>query len=266
MEMGEIISLPEPHVPEKCPFCPPPKDEDFTTYPGAKASGSTLGDIMKNPADLVSKQEQARPKDGGPERQSKPSSKPRPDPPLAHPTFGPYSYEAHHLIPGKQPLLKKEGGQTVMKGHSIENWIRKGPNIKKDTGYSINNSDNGVWLPSAPESVKKLRGRNPARPWEQEGHPEPHPNALTQAEKEEIADFAMARAGQFHYGQHAVNDDSGSCDSYPGTVEKRLTELDRRLWAWANECPLCGKKPAEPPYDPSWKVNELLTSSPCGFR
>jgi hypothetical protein len=68
----------------------------------------------------------------------------------------------------------------------------------------------------------------------------------------------MARAGQFHYGKHAINDDSGSCASYPKTVEERLTALDRRLWAWARECPLCGKKPADPPYDPSWKVNELL--------
>src|SRR3954470_2107757 len=108
MEMGEIISLPTPHAPEKCPFCPTPKDEDFTTYPGAKALGTTLDEIMTSPADLVTKQLKARPKDGGAERQAKPSAKPRPNPPLVHPKYGPYSYEAHHLIPGDQPLLKKE--------------------------------------------------------------------------------------------------------------------------------------------------------------
>ncbi|NMO19242.1 AHH domain-containing protein [Pyxidicoccus fallax] len=258
MEMGEIIAMPPPHIAEKCPFCPPPKDEDFVSHPGAKASGTTLAQIMVSPEDLVSKQAGARPKDGGAERQAKPSAKPKPNPPLSHPTFGPYSYEAHHLIPGKQDLLKNEGDQKVLDGHPIEKWLCKGPNIKKDTGYSINNSDNGVWLASAPESVKKLRGRSPARPWEREDHPSPHPNALTQAEKNEIADFAMESAGQFHYGKHAITDEAGSAASYPKVVHTRLTQLNDRITAWSKECPLCGKKPSNPPYDPSWKVNEMM--------
>lgn len=259
MDMGEIISMPSPHVPEKCPFCPMPKDEDFVSHPGAKALGTTLAEIMNNPAQLVPKQPGARPKDGGAERQAKPSAKPKPDPPLEHPTFGPYSYEAHHLIPGKQVLLKDESDETVMDGHPIEKWICKGLNIKKDTGYSINNSDNGVWLPSAPEGVKKLKGRTPVRPWERENHPKPNPNALTEIEKNEIADFAMDKgAGQFHYGKHAISDDSGSYASYPKVVHRRLTELNDRITAWSKECPLCGKKPSNPPYDPSWKVNEML--------
>lgn len=259
MEIGEIIGLPSPHLPEKCPFCPTPKDEGFVTHPGKKAVGTKLGQIMDDPTKLEG---DARPKDGGADRQGKQDPKPKPNPPLSHPTFGPYSYEAHHLIPGSQKLLKPKGNGSVARvidGHSIEQWICNGPNIKKDSGYSINNADNGVWLPSPPEGVKKLPGRDPTRPWERENHPKPHHGALTQAEKDEIADFAMDKgAGQFHYGHHLITDEPGSCSSYPQVVHDRLTQLERRIKAWSKECPFCGKKPSDPPYDPSWKVNELL--------
>jgi len=259
MEIGEPLSPPDVHTPEKCPFCPPAKDEDFTTHPGSAALGTTLAEIMVSPGQLVGKQGGARPKDGNPERQAIPSTKPKPNPPLMHPNYGAYSYEAHHLIPGKQDLLKSEGSEQVMHGHAIEKWICKGPNIKKDTGYSINNSDNGVWLASAPVLVKKVRGYKPATPWEREDHPKPNPNALNQAQKNEIADYAMLHgAGQFHYGKHAINDDEGSAPSYPKVVQQRLTRLNEVLHAWANECPLCAKKPSQPPYDPAWKVNEYL--------
>ncbi|MBP1762757.1 MAG: hypothetical protein H6Q64_2299 [Firmicutes bacterium] len=260
LEINEIIAMASSHVSDKCPFCPVPKNEDFVSHPGAEALGTTLAEIMIDPAQLVPKQANARPKDGANERQAQPSKKPKPNPPLVHPIFGPYSYEAHHLIPGKQNLLKHEGDmESVMDGHPIEKWICKSANIKKDTGYSINNSDNGVWLVSAPEDVKKLRGRKPERPWEREDHPKPNPNALTQTEKDEIADFAMNRgAGQFHYGKHAIDDESGTYASYPKHVHKILSQLNDRITAWSKECPNCGKKPSEPPYDPAWKVNEYL--------
>ncbi|MCP3168088.1 AHH domain-containing protein [Myxococcus qinghaiensis] len=258
MEMGEVISQASAHDPEKCPFCPATKDEDFVSHPGAKATGTVLGKIMVAPDELPSQQGGARPKDGGEQRQAKSKAQPRPSPPLSHPEFGPYSYEAHHLIPGKQRLLKSEGDAKVMDGHSIERWIRKGKAIKKDTGYSINNSDNGAWLASAPENVKKLRGRTPERPWERDAHPSPHPDALTQLEKNEIADFAMKTEGQFHYGKHAITDEEGSAESYPNVVSKRLTELDNRIVAWSKVCSLCEAKPSKPPYDPAWRVNEML--------
>ena len=251
MEIGEIISLPSPHTPEKCPFCPMPKPEPFTTYPGGQAaSGTTLGKIMADPAMMEGG---ARPKNGESQRQGEPSAKPRPNPPLSHPDFnrpdgslivsGPYSYEAHHLIPGKEAMLKGEGSAAVMDGHRIEEWIIGGKGkIKADSGYSINNSDNGVWLPSAPENVKKLRGRDPATPWEREGHEDPHPAALTADEKSMLAFYAMeSGAGQFHYGKHAISDESGSYPSYPAEVNRILSALYDRINLWSNECPLCGR-------------------------
>lgn len=261
MDIGEIISAAAPHGAEnsECPFCPSPEGEDFTTYPGRTALGTTLGEIMVEPTQLPSKQSGCRPKDGNTNRQNAASSKERPNPPLSHPAFGAYSYEAHHLIPGKQKLLKKSGDQKVMDGHPIEKWICAGEKIEGDTGYSINNSDNGAWLASAPESVKKLRGRKPTRPWERERHPKPHPDALTPEEKDEIAFYAMDHsAGQFHYGKHDVADDTGAHQTYPKTVSKLLTQLENRVSDWSQECPLCGEKPTEPPYKPTWMMNEFL--------
>src|SRR5262245_17768423 len=112
MEINEIIAVPSPHSSDQCPFCPKPKPEKFTTYPGGKAaSGTKLGKIMKNPPSMEGG---ARPKDGQPNRQGNPSPKPYPNPQLVHPDFprpdstkilsGPYTYEAHHLIPGKEKM------------------------------------------------------------------------------------------------------------------------------------------------------------------
>lgn len=268
MEVQEPVAPPgADHQSDKCPFCPLPKDEDFTTHPGAKALGTTLAAIMEDPSSLVSKQSAARPKDGAAERQPTAETRSRPNPPLEHPVYGAYSYEAHHLIPGKQDLLKSEGASQVMNGHPIEDWIKKSGKIKKDTGYSINNSDNGVWLASAPSSVKKTRGFKPATPWEREDHPNPNPNALTTAQKNEIADYAMTHgAGQFHYGKHAINDDEGSAPSYPKVVHERLTNLADNMLAWSKVCPLCAEKPSDPPYDPSWKVNGYLDAIAMQIR
>jgi|SoiMethySBSTD1v2_1073268.scaffolds.fasta_scaffold167125_2 hypothetical protein len=270
MEINEIIAVPSPHTPDECPFCPKPKQEPFTTYPGGSAaSGTKLGSIMADPPSMEGG---ARPKDGEANRQGKASPKPRPNPPLTHPDFdrpdgsvilsGPFSYEAHHLIPGKETMLKGEGSGTVMDGHKIEEWIIGGKGkITADSGYTINNSDNGVWLPSAPENLKKLRGRPRTTPWEREGHPKPHPAALTEDEKELLAFYAMEHgAGQFHYGKHAISDETGAYKSYPAEVNKILSELYDRINLWSNECPLCGKAKGNPPppYDPHWKVHDLL--------
>jgi hypothetical protein len=79
---------------------------------------------------------------------------------------------------------------------------------------------------SAPENLKKLRGRPRTTPWERENHPKPHPAALTTEEKEMIAFYAMERgAGQFHYGKHAISDETGAYQSYPAEVNRILNEL-----------------------------------------
>lgn len=181
------------------------------------------------------------------------------EPPFQHPVFGNYTYEAHHLIPGTEKVAPGSTA-TVMSGHPIEKWIVKGAKVDNDTGYSINNSDNGTWLPSAPAAVKKNRANpTPVRPWASEPKAKKNPAALTVAEKQEIADYA-APEGQFHYGQHKVLAEEGQHYTYPKEVQDRLTELEKRIEGWAKVC-LCDpaqSKPPSPPFKPTWQINEKL--------
>lgn len=187
------IAVAGPHDEKsECPFCPPPKDETFSSVLGSKALSTTLGFIMEEPEKLgKSIEATARPKDGKEHRQSKVDEKLAPTPPLMHDEFGPYSYEAHHCIPGKQSFRLSGSKKSVLSGHAMEGWVKKGKLIKKDTGYSINNSTNGVWLPSIPEQSKKLRGRTPSRPWASAAKAKGDDSCITENEKYEIAKAAM---------------------------------------------------------------------------
>jgi len=91
-EINELVAPPQPHSPGddvECPFCPAPKPEDFTTYPGARNKSSVLEDVMIDPGCLVSKQSGARPKDGNEHRQRPSGAKPKPDPIFHHDLRGP---------------------------------------------------------------------------------------------------------------------------------------------------------------------------------
>jgi len=265
MEICEIIAPAATHegTDIECPFCPAPKEkkDEFTTYPGAAKSESRLKDIMDDPLSLESKESGARPKKGEPNQQQPASAKHHPEQPLEHPIFGAYTYEAHHLIPGTEKVAPKSA-TSVMSGHAIEKWIVKGDKIDRDSGYSINNSDNGVWLPSAPKACKKNRANpKPDRPWASDAKAKKNPAALTPDEKTEIALYAMMKGkGQFHYGQHKVLDEEGKHYTYAKEVKDRLTALEDYVAQWSTVC-LCDEEqttPPSPPFKPTWKINEKI--------
>jgi hypothetical protein len=235
-EIGELIAQPEPHdsVSVDCPFCPADDPEGFTTYPGDANNSKTLAAIMKKPETLVEKQGGARPKDGNDKRQSPSGSKPMP-------TFSAggyeFSFEAHHAISGNQ----------AMKGEPIEDWLlQKNGLIKKDTGYSINNSDNGVWLPSIPKESGIKWG------------------ALDFEEKLRIASIPMEKnKGQFHKGPHDITDPDPLFGeyhkSYADELKRLLYDLFELIQGWSDACFLCeGVDKEKGPFNPNWKVHDML--------
>jgi len=245
-EINELVAPPDLHRPgknEACPFCPVPEPETFTTHPGAKNNSSVLEAVMADPGCLVGKQGGARPKDGNEHRQRQSRAKPKPDPIFSNSQYGAYSAEAHHLISGNQAL----------KGHEMEQWIVGGALIKKDTGYSVNNSDNGEWLPSIPE---KHKGGSWA--------------SLEFEDKLEIARAPMRRGkGQFHKGPHNVVDKEdllGVHTSYPKEVKRLLSDLVELMHGWAESCPICKQvDPDKGPFDPNWRVHDMLDSLSRGI-
>jgi hypothetical protein len=245
-EINELVAPPEPHSPgsdEDCPFCPEPEPEKFTTHPGSANDSSVLENVMADPGCLAGKQGGARPKDGSDQRQRASQAKPKPDPIFRNNKWGAYSAEAHHLISGNQAL----------KGHDIEKWIVGGDLIKKDTGYSVNNSDNGEWLPSIPEGHK-------GGAW----------SPLSFDDKLDIAAAPMKRGkGQFHKGPHNVVDKDGLVaehTSYPKEVKRLLSDLVEVMHGWAAACPICKKvDPDKGPFDPNWRVHDMLDSLSRGI-
>lgn len=223
-----------------CPFCPS-TTESFTSFPGDDNDSGKLGEIMADPALLTARQSGCRPKDGQPRRQSRERKVPKPDPIYSHPTHGDYSSEAHHVIPGKQSMSPSR----------IEQWIcsSKGK-IKADTGYSINNAANGAWLPSIPE-----RFRNGS--WGKKDF----------SDKVAIAAFAMKKKGQFHKGHHNIGDP----DDPAGTTHKRyskqiraeLNDLSDLIADWSAAC---FEAESGPPFQPNWKVHNMLDRLSAGIR
>jgi hypothetical protein len=207
---------------EKCPFCPEePEEPEYKTFPGEKNNSTALGVIMLDPRKLTSRQSGVRPKLGKQFQQSKPDSRKRDK-------SKPYTFQAHHLISGKQALM----------GESMEGWIWKKPGrIEKDTGYSINNTDNGFWAPSVP---KKYRGKWSARK-----------GVLNDDERQEETEAVMkvARA-QIHIGPHNIvdpDDPKGHVHhSYDSYIKRKLKAIDRRVVAWSKKCPLCKPKNKKP--------------------
>lgn len=236
-EIGEIIAVAAPHSTEneKCPFCPPEKPPTYTTHPGAANDSNALAKVMERPAQLVPLQGGARPKQGQEHQQSPSEPQPKPDPIFKDAEEGPYSCEAHHLISGKQAL----------EGHVFERWIVAGKVIESDTGYSVNNADNGLWAPSIPEKYK-------SGAW----------GAMSFPKKLAIARRPMEEGHpQFHKGHHAITDpddpDSVKHSRYDDYLKRMLKLMDDRMSGWARVCPLCdqGKKPK---FQPSVRANQVL--------
>jgi hypothetical protein len=237
-EINEIIAVADQHTSSlQCPFCPEEPEPDFTTHPGSANHSGTLEKIMGDPSQLVPEQGAARPKEGQPHQQSPSTAQLKPTPIYTSPEDGPFSCEAHHLISGKQAL----------EGHAFERWIVAGGTIEKDTGYSVNNCDNGLWCPSIPE---KHKGGS----WGNLGDFE---------DKYKIARKPMdAGLPQFHKSHHSIRDKDEQNEwheKYDTWLKGLLTQMDDRMTGWSAKCKLCetgGKN--EPPFQPSVRVNQVL--------
>lgn len=233
-EIGEIISPPGAGRHAKnnasCPFCPEEPADPWTTFAGARNNSQVLAALLKSPGALSEKQSGARPKDGAKHRQAEDDASPPPPSKT-------WSFEAHHLISGKQALKKVP---------AMEAWIT-GEKIDGDTGYSVNNARNGIWLPSVPkEYVSGGFGK------------------LSEQEKFEIAVAAMKEhKGQFHKGPHNVKPEPGDEDehhnSYDVWLIENLAAIAERIALWSTKCPLCAKREDQKKKPrPSVEVHEIL--------
>jgi hypothetical protein len=238
-ELGEMISPPGMHKEpsEKCPFCPPPEEKKYTTYPGAKNNSSDLAAIMKDPSLLTSRQAGARPqtekadKQGYVQEQSKPEAR-------AQDTTKSYTHQAHHLISGKQAL----------KGSPMEDWILASAKNDKDTGYSVNSTGNGFWAPSIP---KDYVGKWSASK-----------GVLNDKERQIEAEKVMkASNAQAHIGPHNITDpddpDGHHHMSYDRYIKKYLAAISKRIKIYSEKCFTCdtggNKKPQA-----TYKVHDIL--------
>jgi hypothetical protein len=282
MQIGELIHIVLGLLaPDRCPFC---KDKStsptYTTYKGDTNKSGILGDLMKCPEELTNKQSGARPKDGNENRQSQDTAKPQPalddsgeftEPPIfrddttIYPalTGGPigiYGNEAHHAISGNE----------CMDGEEIEEIIKNdGSTYEHETGYSINNCANGVWLPSWNRRSGRWGSSSPDGDW----------GKLSDGLKFEIMKNAMERgAGQAHIGSHDDKTTVKHSDPYPRYVKRKLDAIKNRVESVSDDCPLCNegnqkKKPMPTPYGVNLWLDNLskrislhLTSHPRKWR
>ncbi len=228
----------DPGSNEDCPFCPVEKGKNYKTRPGAANNSDTLEEIMTNPKVLPQKQGNAWPHTG-----MKHPSREEIEGKFSHPDYGPYEFQAHHLISGKQAL----------EGHKVEQWILKSEGkIEEDTGYTVNGSLNGLWAPSWPKNFRK--GGDNAGEW-----------TTSATDREEIAERIMVLAScQFHLGAHNIGDpdDPGQVrhERYDEWLKKQLTKINLRMWAWSRKCPVCEEdgERKDPPFQPNERINRAL--------
>lgn len=239
---------------QRCPFCTDPKDTDtYTTYKGESNSSGKLRKIMNDPDCLVSEQNNARPKSGQGRFQVRDTAQPNPNPIFEDNTtmfpglsgpIGAYGDEAHHCISGNE----------CMKGELIENIIKDEARseYEKDTGYSINNCANGVYLPSW--------HRNRFGSGKADGTWADLNDGKNYDAKYEIMKLAMrGGAGQAHIGSHEGKTTPKHHHTYPSHVKRELGEIKKRVELRQEDCPYCKekgqpKKPAPAPYG----VNQWL--------
>lgn len=207
------------HQPDdpKCPFCPQKKNEEhYKTYGGVENDGGKLGNLVNEPKKFATSTESdARPKDGALGKDERPNQSFKDSEPLTTVKCSDveWKFQAHHAISGNQCL----------KGHAVEKFIIAGDKIKYDTGYSVNNPQNGVWLPSFPEDGIAW----PDKP----------------ADKFELAKKAMDKFHrQFHLGHHNISVDVDGMDTdtdenYAEYVKDKLDDLHTVLSTWKAHCP-----------------------------
>lgn len=243
---------------DACPFCPGKEEKKWKTYQGQKNSSKILRECMNKPEkEACAQQAGARPKDGTEERQSKDDAKPSPNPIFSDEKYGDYSDQAHHAISGNE----------IMKGHRIEKVITKGGLFTGDTGYTINNCANGVYLPAYP---KKYRGI-----WGKRAYPKSYPaqdgsgtimvNNLKDDKnfKLNVMKPAMDSKGQAHIGNHKghyIEELEKYNKTYPQAIKRELNAIIRRVINKGKECPFCTESDGtkKKPYLPPYKVNQWL--------
>lgn len=125
---------------------------------------------------------------------------------------------AHHCIPGKAAFKK-----VVDLG--LKNYIRKGGNFKLsgDIGYSINHSNNGVWLPGN-YGVRKNKGHY-KKTW----------GSYDKSFKQEYSRRAIKTTNRQFHDAHG---------DYNKLVRKTLENIMNKLGEPEQNCPICNK-----PYD-----------------
>ena len=260
MQTGESIKVEFHHADdEACPFCPGEKEKTWVTFEGEKNKSGILRDAMNDPTRCnYAQQSGARPKDGKDGRQNPDPVKLTPQPIFSHSQYGEYSNQAHHSISGNE----------IMKGHKIEKIIKKenGSDFLGDTGYTINNCANGVYLPAYP---KKFGGI-----WGKAIYPKEYPLAdgkkitITNAADDDTFKFlvmkpAMERIGQAHIGGHEgfyLETLEKFYPDYPASVKEKLDEIADKVYLKSQECPFCVESNGKPkkPYLPPYKINQML--------
>lgn len=283
-ELMEKFQNPEGHDSDKCPFCPIKKKyQSPKSIVSDENSSKDLGDNLEatekddNKAsfhinDIMAKTEGIH---------------------------GQYTVQAHHLICGNEILRD----QKIIQSWLCKQGRHEGKLKPCDTGYNVNNAENGIWLPSTPAQYKtaikletaleRITGPGSYRPVElkemamfakqwpefmrQHGpllqmlgvNTEKSWTDLTDEERDDIAFVVMQKQErQFHLSSHggAVPDDQAEA-SYVKKGIKHLGTLSIYMRHYSKECPMDnGAKRSAPPYVPPFKLNEYLDTLSMQMR
>jgi hypothetical protein len=189
--------------------------------------------MLKSTKNNFAQQKGARPKDGEEDRQSPDDPKQKPS--CSHPTYGAYSFQAHHAISGKE----------ILENEPIEQLLLEGELVKKDTGYTVNTCANGVFLPAYP---KGYPGWGDEKDFDK---------------KLDIMKPAMDVIGQAHIGSHTGHLDPDLAYFHKDYVimgKEALEDIYSRVMLWPADCFLCkdSNDNQKKPYVPPFKVNNYL--------
>src|SRR5882757_7859535 len=185
MEIGESVSPPLSGMHDStCPFCQgtDPVLRNLTTHQGSENDSDTLATNLGNQPSYVLEKD------------------------VIAETPVNVAPAAHHLIPGNQ----------AMDGHPIEDYTttKINSNLLEDIGYDINGKENGVWLPTFPDTYKnksitikgkKFKGHDITKHmWGSDNKPVKSGIAteLPEEEKIQIVNLIQDLWGQAHIGDH----------------------------------------------------------------
>jgi len=238
-ELLEAFKMSAPHTVNdpKCPFCPEKENnEHYKTYGGAKNSGSKLGKLVNDPTKFgTSTEADARPKDGitGKDKRQNQNFIDTDGEKLEQVKTDDAGtkFQAHHAISGNQCL----------KGDPVEKYIISGEKVIYDTGYSVNNPQNGIWLPSSAVGGAAWPTTDPAKKYA--------------AAKEAMEKFSR----QFHLGHHDIAADVDGLDpetddKYVSYVKNQLADISSVLLPWE----VCPEKDSKGKHCGNPRIHDML--------